>query len=233
MENNYEELYKILGYSFKNQEIIERALRHSSMCYSRKRKCNNYEKLELLGVSVLSLIILDMLLEYYQDLNEGEIAKRKSNLVCSETLSNIAKNIGLGKYIIMTKGEEKLDGRNNQHILEDIVESIIGGIYIDGGLEEARKFVKKYWSELVKQQKDIKKDSKSRLQEWLQQHKYRIPTYILLAEEGTQEEPNFKMKVNVDGLPEFIETGKTKKGTEKELAEKMIDYIKNNIDKKI
>lgn len=233
MENKYDELYKILGYKFKNEENIEKALRHSSMCYLKKTKCNNYERLELLGDSVLSLIILDMLLDHYKDLNEGEIAKRKSNLVCSKTLSNIAKTIGLGKFIIMTKGEEKLNGRNNQHILEDIVESIIGGIYIDGGIEEARKFIKLYWTELIKQQKDIKKDTKSRLQEWLQQHKYNIPDYIMIKEEGTQDEPIFSMKIIVDGLPEFTEKGKTKKETEKQLAGKMIEYIKNNKDKNI
>ena len=171
MENNkYKELYKKLGYTFKNEEVIETALRHPSMCYSKNQKCDNYERLELLGDSVLSLIILDMLLKYYKNLNEGEIAKRKSNLVCSETLSKIAKNMGLGEYIIMTKGEEKLNGRNNQHILEDIVESIIGGIYIEGGINEATKFVERYWIDLIKEQKDIEKDSKSRLQEWLQKH---------------------------------------------------------------
>ena len=94
MENNkYKELYKKLGYTFKNEEVIETALRHPSMCYSKNQKCDNYERLELLGDSVLSLIILDMLLKYYKNLNEGEIAKRKSNLVCSETLSKIAKNM--------------------------------------------------------------------------------------------------------------------------------------------
>lgn len=231
--NNYNDLYKKLGYTFKNQEIIETALRHSSMCYSKHKKCNNYERLELLGDSVLSLIILDMLLKAYEDLSEGEIAKRKSNLVCSETLSQIAKNIGLGEYIIMTKGEEKLNGRSNQHILEDIMESIIGGIYVDSGLEEARKFVEKHWTELVKEQKDIQKDPKSRLQEWLQKHQYVIPEYKLVKEEGDDSQPTFTMKILVDDFPEFIEQGKTKKEAEKKLATKMIEYIKNNKDKKI
>ena len=234
MENNkYKELYKKLGYTFKNEEVIETALRHPSMCYSRNQKCDNYERLELLGDSVLSLIILDMLLKYYKNLNEGEIAKRKSNLVCSETLSKIAKNMGLGEYIIMTKGEEKLNGRNNQHILEDIVESIIGGIYIEGGINEATKFVERYWTDLFKEQIDIEKFSKSSLQEWLQKQQYNITEYFLVKEEGSDSEPIFTMKILVNNFPEFIETGKTKKETEKKLASKMIEYIKNNKDPNI
>ena len=126
---NYEELYKKIYYKFKDKDLLKAALSHPSLCYSKRNKCMNYERLELLGDSVLSLVVLDMLLTYYKDFDEGEIAKRKSYLVCTEALSKIGQSIDLGKYIYMTKGEEKLDGRNNPRIIENVMESIIGAIY--------------------------------------------------------------------------------------------------------
>jgi len=174
-----------------------------------------------------------MLLDYYKDFNEGEIAKRKSYLVCTETLAKIGHNINLGKYIYMTKGEEKLHGRNNPRIIEDVIESIIGAIYQDGGIESARKFIKKYWFDLIKQQKVIKKDPKTRLQEWLQKHKYNIPEYNTINQGGTQEAPTFTVEIHVSGFPKFLFTAKTKKRAEVACAIKMIKYIRMNIDNNI
>ncbi len=193
----------------------------------------NYERLELLGDSVLSLVVLDMLLTYYKDFDEGEIAKRKSYLVCTEALSKIGQSIDLGKYIYMTKGEEKLDGRNNPRIIENVMESIIGAIYKDGGIEHARNFIEKYWFELIKQQKTIEKDPKTRLQEWLQKNKYNIPEYSTIGQSGTKEVPIFTMEIYAEGFPRMSESAKTKKEAEVACATKMIKYIKENIDSKI
>ncbi len=233
MNDDYESLYKKLGYKFKNEDLLIKALSHSSICYSRKNKCSNYQRLELLGDSVLSLLVVDMLLRMYKDLSEGEITKRKANLVCSERLAEIAKTIGIGEYIIMSKGEESINGRNNQHTLEDIVESITGAIYLDGGLEEARIFVNRYWLELAKKQVDLEKDPKTRLQEWMQKVKQEKPEYEVIDVQGTQNEPIFLMKIITDDLPEFKGIGKTKKETQRKLAKEMIEYIKNNIDENI
>lgn len=230
---DYIELYKKLGYVFINEELITRALSHPSLSYSKKEKNTNYERLELLGDSVLSLIILEMLLEQYKDLDEGEIAKRKSYLVCTEALSSIGHKLDLGKYVYMTKGEEKLDGRNNPRILENVMESIIGAIYIDGGLEKAKNFIKKYWFELIENQVTIKKDPKTRLQEWMQKNKYQIPEYKVIGQSGPESNPIFEIEVFAEGFPTFKNSDITKKGGEVSCAKSMIDYIEENVDKNI
>lgn len=230
---NYEELYEKIYYRFKNKDLLTAALSHPSLCYSKKNKCINYERLELLGDSVLSLIVLDILLTYYKNFDEGEIAKRKSYLVCTDALSKIGKSIDLGKYIYMTKGEEKLDGRKNPRIIENVMESIIGAIYMDGGIESARIFIEKYWFDLIKQQKTIKKDPKTRLQEWLQKNKYNIPEYNTIEQGGTKGNPIFTIEAYVEGLPKISDSAKTKKEAEIGCATKMIKYIKDNIDNKI
>lgn len=233
MQYNFEELYKNILYEFKNIELLKSALSHPSLCYSKKNKCSNYERLELLGDSVLSLVILEMLLNYYKDLDEGEISKRKSYLVCTRTLANIGQTINLGKFIFMTKGEEKLDGRNNPKILENVTEAIIGAMYLDGGLDVVKTFIKKYWFKLIEGQQTIKKDPKSRLQEWSQKNKYGIPEYNVINTYGSNSNPIFKMEISLANFNKFTDTATTKKEAEVKCAKKMIKYIKNNIDKKI
>ncbi len=233
MQDNFVGLYEKLLYKFKDTELLEAALSHPSLCYSKKYKCPNYERLELLGDSVLSLVILEMLLDYYKDLNEGEISKRKSYLVCTKTLASIGQGIDLGKYIFMTKGEEKLDGRNNPRIIENVMEAVIGAMYMDGGLDVVKKFVKEYWFDLIKKQQFIKKDPKSRLQEWSQKNKYGIPEYTVIDTTGTKSNPVFEIEISLEGFPKISEKGTTKKEAEVKSARKMIKYIKNNIDNKI
>lgn len=222
-----------LLYKFKNEELLKTALSHPSLCFSKRNKCSNYERFELLGDAVLSLVILDMLLDYYKEFDEGEISKRKSYLVCTKTLSEIGQKIDLGKYIFMTKGEEKLDGRHNPRILENVVEAVIGAMYLDGGLEPVRVFIKEYWFDLIKKQQSIKKDPKTRLQEWTQKNKYGIPSYNLVEAVGSMSNPIFRIEISLEGLPKFVEEALSKKEAEVECAKKMIKYIETNIDKKI
>lgn len=233
LKKDYTELYKNICYTFKNDELLTNALSHPSLCYSRKNKCMNYERLELLGDSVLSLIVLDLLLDYYKNLDEGEIATRKSFLVCTSALAKIGTKINLGNYIYMTKGEERMDGRKNPKIIENVVESVIGAMYVDGGLDSVRPFIKCYWLDLIKEQTEIKKDPKTRLQEWTQKNKQMIPEYVLKKQSGTPSTPIFEMEVIATDIPSQKGVGKTKKDAEAKSAEKMIEYIEKNIDAKI
>lgn len=231
--SNIEELSRIFEYSFKNEDLLISALSHPSLCFSKQNKCESYERLELLGDSVLSLIVLELLLSEYKDLNEGEISKRKSYLVCTEALFRIGQNINLGEYILMTKGEEKLDGRHNPRIIENVVEAIIGALYLDGGLNVAKSFIKKYWLSLIKEQKIIEKDPKSRLQEWAQKKKYSVPEYIVVGQSGLEANPVFEIQVKLSELPKFSVKASSKKEGEINSAKLLIEYIKENVDKTI
>ena len=233
---NIDELCKKIEYNFNDKELLMTALSHPSICNFRNKKfkCMNYERLELLGDSVLSLCVLDLLLNYYQNLDEGEISRRKAYLVCTDTLSSIAKEIDIGEHIYMTKGEENMDGRNNNHILENVMEAIIGAIYFDGGLNSSKEFVKKHWLKLIENQVTLKKDPKSRLQEWAQKNKYNIPQYKTIGQTGLDSNPIFSIEVFIsDKFPKIIREAKSKKEGEITCAVDLIEYIKDNIDKKI
>ena len=187
----------------------------------------------MLGDSVLSLVILDLLFKKYPDVDEGELSKRKSYLVCTEALSEIGSKINIGDFIFMTKGEEKLNGRENPKIIENVMESIIGALYLDGGLEVARRFIETNWDELIEEQKTVEKDPKTRLQEWAQKNKYKIPQYIFVKQEGPESNPIFEIKVKLGNLPEFSAKATSKKECKIKSAKMLIDYIKNNVDSKI
>jgi ribonuclease-3 len=229
---DYEEIYNKIGYKFKNNIFLDVALTHPSITNFDK-KCENYQRLELLGDSVLSLVILDMLLFYFPSFNEGEIATRKAELVSNRTLVEIALELEFGKYIRMSKSEEKQNGRNNHKILEDIVESIIGAIYTDGGLDSARSFINKYWCDLIKKQTGNVKNPKSRLQEWSQKNGYQIPEYESQELLNDGNIASHSVKILIDKMPIFDSIARTKKEGEVEAAKKMLEYIKNNMDENI
>ncbi|MDR2527188.1 MAG: ribonuclease III [Rickettsiales bacterium] len=219
-----------INYIFKDERLLKTALNHPSVVNGKK---DSYQKLEILGDSVLSLIIIEMLIEKFPNLSEGEIHMRKANLVCGKTLSTLALKIGLGEYINMSRATATQGGRKNHKILEDVVESIIGAIYKDGGIENARNFVNRYWEDLIKQQKDFEKNPKSRLQEYLQKHSFSIPEYSSdeLINDGVTT--SYKVNVVIPNLPSMEIISRTKNEGEVELAEKMIEYIRKNIDKSI
>jgi ribonuclease III len=133
----------------------------------------------------------------------------------------------------MTMGEEKLNGRNNPRIIENVMESIIGALYLDGGLDVVKNFIRKYWLDLIKEQKTIKKDPKTRLQEWAKKNKYSIPQYNLIGQSGPESNPVFEIQVKLAELPKFATQATSKKEGEINSAKALIDYIQENIDNTI
>ncbi|MDR0423129.1 MAG: ribonuclease III [Rickettsiales bacterium] len=226
-------LYKILNYTFKNENIIETALTHPSI--SDKKNGQSYQRLEFLGDAVLGLTIIEALLKCFPKLDEGRLSNMKHALVDTKTLANIGEKIGLGDYIYMSPGEEKNGGRNNPKILEDVMESLIGAIYIDAGFETAKNFILSHWNTFILNKKEnIIKPSKSRLQEWSQKNNNVVPTY-LYESIGTKEKPSFKVmcKIENSDIPIINVIAKNKKEGEMESSNKVIEYIKKNIDKNI
>ena len=228
---NIDELSKQIGYNFLNKSLLIEALSHPSLSFSEKKKHFNYERLELLGDSVLSTIIIEFLLKIYPNFSEGQISKIKSNLVKTDTLSFIGKKINIDKYILMTKGEEKNNGRLNKKNIENVIEAIIGAIYIDSGIESAKKFIQTHWKDLIKTEKIFENDPKSSLQEWLQQHNYNLPKYTTIKEEIDKKNniSLFTIKLEVKNFPTFINKANAKKKAEILDAIDMLNYIKTNI----
>ncbi|MDR3289768.1 MAG: ribonuclease III [Rickettsiales bacterium] len=220
-----QKLCKKLKYAFKKEQLLEIALNHPSI-HNMEKDCKDYQRLEMLGDSVLSLIIVETLLERFQDMKEGDAHIRKVELVCGKTLSSIATKIGVGKYIKMSRSEENQNGRHNPKILEDVMESIIGAIYKDGGLIEARKFVLYFWKDLFGEDKILFKDPKTRLQEFLQKRHKQIPQYISEELINNGVDTSYRVLIKIAKFPDFEVIAKTKKEGEVEVAEKVIEYIK-------
>ena len=219
----------ILDYNFKNTDLISIALTHTSMSKYSKQ-IMNYERLEFLGDAIITAIISDLLYRTFSQEKEGDLAKRRSELVNGERMAEIANKLKLNDYIIMTDSEKKAKTHENKRVMEDILESITGAIYYDGGFEAAEKFVVTHWVEYLDQESIPPISPKAALQEWAQKKGIPIPIYKLINTEGEAHNPTFTIKVEVKNLPPISAKDKNKKAAENVTASALLQYIeKNNI----
>lgn len=214
---NIEKFEEIIDYKFENKEYILEALTHSS--YSNEnRKYNFNERLEFLGDSVLGIIISDYLFNAEKKLSEGELTKLRANIVCEESLSDVAKEIQLGNYMLLGKGEESTGGRKRISILADAFEAVIAAIYLDGGIENARKFILKYMEKIIcdSRRGKIFRDYKTHLQEVLQEKGENSINiwYKLVEEKGPDHNKIFIMQVGMNEDILGVGEGKSKKEAE-------------------
>ncbi|HAA43721.1 MAG TPA: ribonuclease III, partial [Ruminiclostridium sp.] len=148
--NKINEFEKIIQYTFKDKNNIILALTHSSYANEYKnQKLRSNERLEFLGDTVLNMIISEEIYTKYNDLSEGEMTKFRSNVICEASLAECAKNLNIGKYLLLGKGEENTGGRQRASILSDAVEALIGALYLDAGLEKAKSFVLAQMGEMI------------------------------------------------------------------------------------
>ena len=219
MNANIEELEDIIGYSFKNKELLLTAITHSSYAYEHQKEgANFYERIEFLGDAVLELVSSDFLFYEYPDLPEGKLTRLRASLVCEPTLALCAKDFSLNDYIRLGNGEEKNGGRNRDSIISDVLESVIGAIYLDSGIDEARKFILKFILNDI-EHKQLFTDSKTLLQEICQELFGDVPEYELVSESGPDHDKTFEYKASING--EVLSHGK---GKSKKAAEQMAAY---------
>ncbi len=219
---------EILGYHFKNALLLEEALTHPSICIKNQSKSLvkfSYERLEFLGDAVLSLLVAELLMQQFPNEDEGNLAKRRSNLVSGEILAKIAASINLGDKIIMTEAEEKLGGRENPHNLENVLEAVIGSLYLDAGLEKVKEIIQNIWQVFIDDMSEVPTDPKSKLQEILQKNGEALPKYELIDSYGPQHMLTFKIRLKVHGFEEVIGEGKSKQQAEKEAATLLLEQI--------
>ncbi|MEP3112323.1 ribonuclease III [Nisaea sp.] len=219
MESDLGELEKILGHTFGHADVLRRAVTHAS---AEPRAWNAYERLEFLGDRVLALIMAEHLLDRFPHEREGAIAKRHVGLVRREALSEIARQIGLGRFLIVSRGETEAGVRESETILSDAMEAVIGALYLDGGLEAARRFILQSWNPLVEAELRPPQDAKTTLQEWVQARKIPLPAYETIGRDGPAHAPEFTIKVSVQGHGDTTGTGKSKRIAEQDAAGKMI-----------
>ena len=215
-----------LSYVFKNPSLLEQALTHSSFVHenSLETKASN-ERLEFLGDAVLELLTSDMLYRQYPGQTEGELSKRRANMVCEPSLASHARKLGLGALLKLGRGEASCDGAEKDSILSDAMEAIIGAVYLDGGFESARTFVLELFKNDDLSQEEIIADPKSDLQEELQKTS-RIPLeYAIIKESGPAHQKKFTATVSHEGRILGTGVGKSKKDAERSAASKALLHL--------
>lgn len=210
-----------LDYRFKAHENVAMALTHAS-AYTGSEGVN-YERLEFLGDRVVNLIVADLLYQTFPDEAEGAMAKRHSALVQTETLADMARDLGLNDHVILSQSESLAGGTANDNILADIMEAVTAAIYLDGGFEAAREFFTRALGDRLHVMVEPPRDPKTTLQEWSQARNLGLPTYDIIAQTGPDHAPEFTVQVSLDGLPPQQATSNSKKRAEKDAAQKMLE----------
>ena len=215
---NLEVLEERIGYRFQDKELLKQAMTHSSFTNEQKiRRKKNYERLEFLGDAVLELVSSEFLFQEYKEMPEGELTKMRASMVCEPALAFCAKDLELGEFILMGRGEEITGGRTRNSITSDVMESLIGAIYLDGGMEQAKAFINRFiLSDL--EDKQLFYDSKSHLQELIQGRLKKEFNYELLSETGPEHDKVFCVLVRMEGEVLGTGEGKTKKAAEQQAA---------------
>ena len=218
MNELLEELQDKIGYRFQNTELLKQALTHSSFANEQKiNKLKDYERLEFLGDAVLELVSSEFLFRENPQMPEGQLTKLRASMVCEPALAYCAKDIDLGSYILLGRGEEYTGGRYRSSITSDVMEAIIGAIFLDGGIENAKKHIYRFiLSDL--ENKILFLDSKTILQEEIQKKKDAQLRYELIGESGPDHNKQFTVDAYVNDVLIGSGTGRTKKAAEQQAA---------------
>jgi ribonuclease-3 len=217
------ELESILGHQFRDHRWLLQALMHSSRIPERSAEepAESNEKLEFLGDAVLELVVSEELVREFPDWSEGQLSKSRARLVNATAISLSAQRLGLGKYLRLGRGEEKTGGRTKPALLADAYEALIAAVYLDGGLEAARGFVRRSLVEgaiAVEAERLGHTDHKSALQEFLQSRGMAPGAYHVIAESGPDHQKTFRVEVRIAGQVAAMGCGRTKKEAEQSAA---------------
>lgn len=215
-----------MGYNFRDAQLLETALSHSSYVNEKKKPRESNERLEFLGDSVLGVVVSDFIFENCPKLPEGDLTRLRAALVCEKSLCGFAKKLGLGEFLRMSHGETISGGQTRPSILADAFEAVIAAIYLDGGIENAREFVLSFVEPALKTVKIRNfKDYKTELQELVQKNRDDQLSYRLVGESGPEHNKIFKVEVclnnNVVGKGE----GHSKKESEQQAAKEALKLL--------
>ena len=214
MEENLQGLERTLGHQFANIRLLSTAVTHSSYANEQRRETEYNERLEFLGDSVLSIVVSEYLFSSPKHLPEGELTRVRAALVCEGSCCEFAKKIGLGQYLRLGRGEENSGGRTRVSLLADAFEAVLGALYLDGGLETARRFL----LPLVQAEQAVPEDYKTRLQEIIQQNPEERLRYVVTGESGPDHNKRFIVEVRLNSNVIGTGEGHSKKAAEQQAA---------------
>lgn len=219
-----------LSYCFSDVSLFKQALSHKSYVNESKLSdADHYERLEFLGDAVLELGISDLLMSQFPEAREGEMSKLRASIVNETALSEVARELNLGKYMFLGKGEEQCDGREKNSLLADAFEAVLGAIYLDGGFQPAYQIIQRLFTPVLGRAgtEDINRDYKTKLQEEVQNLFKVPPQYRLVNEIGPDHDKTFEIHLYIAGKKVSSGIGKSKKQAEQNAAEAAL----GNLDK--
>ncbi|MFH2012948.1 MAG: ribonuclease III [Pseudomonadota bacterium] len=222
------ELQNRISYKFKNLNLLNQALTHKSFANERQLKAfNDNEKLELLGDSVLDVIITHMLMERFPEYTEGDLSKARATIVNERRLSSIAKSLTLGDFLLLSKGEEITNGRDKDSILAASFEALVASIYLDRGFNRVFKVISRHFSSILTEEKNegFYKDFKTQLQEHSQSNFKTTPRYVLTGESGPDHDKTFQIDILINGKVFGKGLGKNKKEAEQRAAKEALGVL--------
>ncbi len=219
-----------LNYKFNNTDLLKSALIHSSFANEVRGNTHSNERLEFLGDSILSIIVADHIYHYYPNMPEGELTKLRASLVCEKSLCALSRELGIGEFLMLGKGEDKNGGRERDSILADAFEAVLAAIYLDGGMTAAKKHIlNTVLRDLEHHNDDLFKDYKTTLQEIIQRNPEEAISYILIDESGPDHDKQFTVEVRLNSNVIGIGTGKNKKTAEQMAAKQALKLMGEKI----
>lgn len=207
-----------LGYAFKDAKLLEQALTHGS----NTKSPSSYERLEFLGDRVLGLVVAEELYKQHGREREGKLAARHSAIVRGEVCADIADALGLAEFLHVGAVEKKLGVHKTRSILGDVMEALIGAIYLESGLDMARAVILKHWGKILGSPETVRKDAKTFVQEWALSKAKALPVYEMVGREGPEHRPEFTVRLTVASFGQAEGRGPTKQAAEMAAAQQFI-----------
>ncbi len=229
-DHDFSELETRLGRGFDNPSLLLRALTHSSLSGGAGEgdaPVRDLERLEFLGDRVLGLLTAEELFRRYPDFEEGDLAPRLNALVRKETCAKAALYFGVDRFILMSEWEEGAGGRKKTAILGDVMEALLGALFIDGGLDAARRVYERYWTPNLEALARVHRDPKTELQEWSQRRKLGAPDYEVIDAEGPAHAPAFTVEARIKGFRPAAGEGRSKRAAQMAAARAFL--VRENI----
>lgn len=210
----------ITGFVFTDIDLLRRALTHASAKGGAGDA--DYQRLEFLGDRVLGLVVAQLVFEANPAAPEGELSLRLNALVNAEALAEVADDVGLSELIFAGSELRTLAGRRRVNLRADVMEALIAAVYLEGGLEQARRFILRYWQDRSEAPSAARRDAKTELQEWAHQRVKVAPAYEVMSREGPDHDPVFQVSVRVEGFDTAVGTGRSKREAEQSAATTML-----------
>ncbi len=222
-------LQKSLNYVFRDETLLKTALTHASAAATDVNLVD-YERMEFLGDRVLGLIVAERLYALYPQETEGDLSKRHTALVRAETLARAARRLNLGDVMVLSESEKAAGGTHNENILSDMMEAIIGAVFLDGGMDAARNMFNPLLDDDILQMANPPRDAKTALQEWAQGRGMPLPEYVVVSRTGPDHAPDFTVSVTLTNGKKATAKGASKRAAEKQAAQTLLDQIEKNDD---